>query len=73
MTIEEARDLLLYHNKWRRDNHVPNQYEMVNPTELGEAIDLAVESLNTLSFLNCKSSDDMISFCREVSLYRSKY
>lgn len=71
MTIEEARDLLLYHNKWRRDNHVPNQYEMVNPTELGKAIDLAVESLSTLLSLNCQSSDDVTNLGREVLSYRA--
>ena len=29
MTFEEARDILVLHNKWRRDDHVPNKYEMV--------------------------------------------
>lgn len=46
MTNEEARDLLIYYNKWRRDDNVPNQYEMPNPTEVGIAIDIAIDVLN---------------------------
>lgn len=48
MTIEEARDLLVHLNKWHRDDHVPNQYEMPNPTNIGIAIDIAIESINKL-------------------------
>lgn len=45
LSIKEAADILEQHNKWRRDNHVPNQYDMVNPTDLGKAIDVAVAVL----------------------------
>jgi hypothetical protein len=45
MTVEEARDILIQHNKWRRDNSVPNSETMVNPTELGIAIDVAIDVL----------------------------
>lgn len=45
MTVEEARDILIQHNKWRRDNSVPNSETMVNPTELGIAIDIAIDVL----------------------------
>lgn len=47
-SINKAIEILTHHNKWRRDNHVPNQYEMVNPTELGIAIDTAVNAMKTL-------------------------
>lgn len=51
MSIKDAMSILIKHNKWRRDNHVPNQYEMVNPTELGIAIDTAVNAMGTLLVL----------------------
>lgn len=51
MTAEEARDILIQHNKWRRDNHVPNKYEMVDPTRLGVAIEIAIDALTTIDVL----------------------
>ena len=35
--------VLLHHNRWRRDDHIPNTRKMVNPTELGKAIDYAIK------------------------------
>lgn len=46
MTVEEARDILIHHNVWRRDDHIPNHYEMVNPTQLGIALDVAIKVLD---------------------------
>lgn len=46
MTFTEAKRILELHNLWRRDNHVPNKYEMVNPTELGIAIETAIDALS---------------------------
>lgn len=46
MTAEEARDLLIWFNQWRRDNHIPNKYEMPNPKQIGIAIDVAIEALS---------------------------
>lgn len=37
--------VLLQHNRWRRDNHIPNARKMVNPTELGKAIDYAIKDI----------------------------
>jgi len=34
--------VLKQHNRWRRSNEVPNHCRMVNPTELGKAIDFVV-------------------------------
>ena len=48
MSIKDATSLLIKHNKWRRDNHVPNKYEMVNPTELGKAIEIAINAIEKL-------------------------
>lgn len=42
MTIKEAIIILELHNEWRRDNNVPSIYKMVNPKELGIAIDTVV-------------------------------
>ena len=66
MTFTEAMKILELHNKWRRDNHVPNKYEMVNPTELGVAIDTAVEALNSCISLGCKSYCDILNLCRNL-------
>lgn len=35
--------VLLQHNRWRRSNEVPDHCRMVDPTELGKAIDFAVK------------------------------
>ena len=71
MTFNEAKELLAYHNNWRRDNHVPNKYEMVNPTELGKAIDIAVEVLNTCIDLNCNSFNDLDSLYKHITYCKS--
>lgn len=48
MTREEARDLLIRFNLWRRNDDIPNTYEIPNPKEIGIAIDVAISSLDTL-------------------------
>lgn len=48
MSVKDAMTILIKHNKWRRDNHVPNKYEMVNPTELGNAIEVAINALDNI-------------------------
>ena len=35
--------VLTQHNRWRRSDEVPNHCRMVNPTELGKAIDFVCE------------------------------
>lgn len=35
------------HNKWRRDEHVPNSMPMQDPKEVGKAIDFAVDYCKT--------------------------
>lgn len=37
--------VLIQANRYRRDRHVPSIYRMPDPTELGNAIDFAVETL----------------------------
>ena len=46
MSPEQALDILVRHNKWRRDDHIPNSCDMVNPTDLGIAIDVAIRVLS---------------------------
>ena len=48
MSMKDAMKILINHNKWRRDNHVPNKYEMVNPTDLGKAIEVAINALDDM-------------------------
>jgi len=42
MTNQEAADILLQHNRWRRGAEIP----MSDPQKLSQAIDLAVKALN---------------------------
>lgn len=46
MNIEKAIEILELHNKWRRDND--GEYEMVEPKELGKAIDSVVSEFKNL-------------------------
>lgn len=46
MDIRTCIDILTQHNAWRRDDKVPNSIPMVNPTELGLAIDFAIQFLS---------------------------
>ena len=48
MSMKDAMKILIQHNKWRRDNHIPNKYDMVNPTELGKAIEVAINVMKEL-------------------------
>lgn len=48
MDYRTALDLLIKFNLWRRDNNIPNQYEMPNPTDIGKAIDTAISALRLL-------------------------
>ena len=48
MSMKDAMKILIQHNKWRRDNHIPNKYDMVNPTELGKAIEIAINAMQEL-------------------------
>lgn len=43
--------VLLQANRYRRDDNVPPLYRMPNPTELGKAIDFAVEYMKVFSEL----------------------
>ena len=47
---EEAKHylhILIEHNKWRRDDNVPNSCTMQDPKEIGKAIDFAVDYIKT--------------------------
>lgn len=46
MNEKEALHTLISYNLWRRDNNIPNKYEMPNPTEIGKAIDVAIKVLS---------------------------
>jgi hypothetical protein len=46
MEINKAIEILKKHNEWRRCNEFPSSKEMVNPTELGIAIDVVVKELS---------------------------
>lgn len=73
MTFTEARKILELHNLWRRDNHVPNKYEMVDPTELGIAIETAIEALNGCISSGCESYSDIVDVYRELNYLKYKY
>ena len=70
MKFTEARDLLDHFNKWRRDDNVPNSYEMPNPTDIGKAIDTAIEALNACISSGCESYADIADNYRELNCLR---
>lgn len=72
MTFTEAEKILAHHNKWRRDNHIPNKYEMVNPTELGIAIDTAIDALNACIVSNCENYHDVVNLHSEYYSLKHK-
>tara|TARA_R110002167_G_scaffold101354_2_gene264013 strand:+ start:236 stop:574 length:339 start_codon:yes stop_codon:yes gene_type:complete len=43
MENKKALEILKLHNNWRRDSSVPPLTEMVNCTELGDALDVAIK------------------------------
>ena len=45
--MERAVKVLEAHNRWRRDDNVPNSQPMVDPKELGKAIDRAIDFIKT--------------------------
>ena len=67
MTFTEAKRILELHNKWRRDTNIPNKYEIVDPTELGIAIETAIEALSGCIGSECESYSDIVSNYRELS------
>ena len=73
MTFTEAKRILELHNLWRRDNHVPNKYEMVNPTKLGIAIETAISALSACIDSNCESGDDIINIYRDLQYIKYKH
>ena len=40
MTLKQAIKIVESFNKWRRDNNVPSKTKMVNPADLGVALDV---------------------------------
>lgn len=68
MTVEEARDILIQHNKWRRDNSVPNSEAMVNPTELGIAIDVAIDVLTKHTSESSLNEESYANYSAQLSL-----
>lgn len=73
MTFSEARDLLVYFNKWRRDDNVPNSYEMPNPTEIGKAIDTAVDALSICLSLDAESFNEGMAQSAKLFYYERKF
>ena len=49
MKLNEAIVILENHNEWRRDKEVPNSIVMVDPLELGIAIDVVVSEVKNFN------------------------
>lgn len=73
MTFTDAKKILELHNKLRHDNHVPNKYEMVNPTELGAAIETAIEALSGCISSGCESYSDIVDLYRYLQYIKYKH
>lgn len=52
MSIQEAIEILTQYNLWRRDNNIPNSYEMPEPKKIGIAIDKAVDAMKWIIALD---------------------
>lgn len=48
MDYEKALKVLVHFNAWRRDDHIPNMYEMPDPKDIGMAIDLAIAVISNI-------------------------
>jgi hypothetical protein len=48
MNNKKALEVLINLNIWRRDNSVPPQTEMLKPSDIGKAIDVAIMALEGL-------------------------
>lgn len=46
-TMRHYLAVLIQHNRWRRDNEIPNSRKPVDARELGKAIDFAVDYIKT--------------------------
>lgn len=46
-TMRHHLAVLICHNRWRRDNHVPSIYKMQDPKEIGKAIDFVIDYIKT--------------------------
>lgn len=57
MDYEKALKVLVHFNAWRRDQNIPNRYEMPNPTEIGQAIDLAIIAISNIVGRNLHIED----------------
>lgn len=60
MDIKEAITILKKHNEWRRCKNVPSTKEMVNPTELGVAIDVTINELSNLTNITSNNEFEKI-------------
>ena len=47
MELKRAIEILEEHNRWQRDVNVPSNKQMVDPKQLGVAIDLVISVLKT--------------------------
>lgn len=61
MNLQEAVNVLERHNEWRRNDSVPNNIVMVEPKELGLAIDLIVNHYNEQKEYSVKKMQDFES------------
>ena len=52
MTTSKAIEVLQAHNEWRRDANIQNSKRMVDPKELGLAIDKAIEVMKAIDLYN---------------------
>lgn len=55
MTLQEAVDILRQHNAWRRDNG--RCIDMVDPTDVGIAIDTVIDACESEWNLNVPAGD----------------
>jgi hypothetical protein len=63
MKLNEAIVILENHNEWRRDKEVPNSIVMVDPLELGIAIDVVVSEVKKFNISGVGVSETELCEC----------
>ena len=72
MKLNEAIVILENHNEWGRDKEVPNSIVMVDPAELGIAIDVVVSEVKKFNISGVGSCPDLTSVWNEAVTKQDK-
>ena len=66
MKLNEAIVILENHNEWMRDKEVPNSIVMVDPAELGIAIDVVVSEVKKFNISGVSQQRELLKAYAEL-------